>query len=61
MKLSDASRELCIPYQRLFVAVTGGKVPAERDNNGSRWFGKRGDLPAIAEVLCVEAPTSQAA
>ena len=61
MKLSDASRELRVPYQRFFIAVTGGKVPAERSNSGSRWFVKRTDLPAIAEVLGVEAPTLQAA
>ena len=56
MKLSDASRRLGIPYQRLFLAVAENKVPAERDDNGSRWLVKEADLPMIATQLGVETP-----
>ena len=56
MKLTDASRRLGIPYQRLFLAVAENKVPAERDDRGTRWLVKEADLPTIAATLCVEVP-----
>jgi len=59
MKLSDASRILCVPYQHLFVAVAAGRVPAQRGVNGTRWFVRESDLPAIAEALGVEFDESQ--
>jgi hypothetical protein len=51
LKLSDASRQLGIPYQRLFLAVVAGAVPAERNGAGSRWLVKESDLPSIAKTL----------
>lgn len=51
LKLSDACRRLGVPYQRLFLAVVAGTVPAERNGAGSRWFVKESDLPEIARLL----------
>jgi hypothetical protein len=56
LRLSDACRQLGIPYQRLFLAVTSGTVPAERNETGSRWVIKKSDLPDIAKTLGVDAP-----
>ncbi len=61
MKLTDASRRLGIPYQRLFLAVAENKVPAERDDRGTRWLVKEADLPTIAATLGVEVPATHAA
>ena len=53
IRLSDATRRLRVPYQRLYLAVIAGKVPAKRDETGSRWLVKESDLPMIAQFLCV--------
>ncbi len=51
IKLSDASRSLKVPYQRLYLAVVNGRVPAVRDATGSRWLIPEEALPGIAEAL----------
>lgn len=38
-----------VGYSRLYKSVLEGLVPAERD--GSRWFMRRADLPAVASAL----------
>ena len=53
LKLSDASRQLGIPYQQLYVAVAAGRVPAERNGGGGRWLIKENHLPEIARRLCI--------
>jgi hypothetical protein len=64
IRLSDALRRLnsefngCISYQRLFLAVAAGRVPAERDHTGSRWLIDDANLPAIARVFGLTAPTT---
>lgn len=56
LKLSDASRRLGVAYQTLFNAVASGKVPAQRDAGGSRWYVRAEDLAAVAVALGVEVP-----
>ena len=51
LRISDVSRVLQIPYQRLFVAVVSGKIPAHRDPTGNRWLIDEADLPKIREVV----------
>ena len=40
---------LATTYQRLWVAVVAGQVPAER--MGKRWHVRAADLPIIAQTL----------
>lgn len=56
LRLSDASRQLQIPYQKLYFAVASGLVPAQRDETGSRWVVKQSDLRLIAEKLGLAQP-----
>ncbi len=51
LSISDASRALGVPYQRLFSAIACGQVPAARNNAGTRWLIAEADLPAIATAL----------
>jgi hypothetical protein len=51
IKLSDASRRLKAPYQRLFNGVASGTIPAQRDANGTRWMIDDAHLGAIAAIL----------
>lgn len=55
LKLSDASRRLGVSYQTLFLAVSAGRVPAERNATGSRWLIAEADLGTIAAALGIEA------
>ncbi|MDO9714225.1 hypothetical protein [Paracraurococcus lichenis] len=52
LPLTDATRELRVPYQRLYQAVLADKVPAVRV--GSRWFIERAHLPLVAQALGLE-------
>jgi hypothetical protein len=40
---------LDVSYRRIWVAVTEGRVPAEK--HGKRWMIKRADLPAVADLF----------
>jgi hypothetical protein len=57
IRLTDALRRLnaehggTISYQKLFLAVASGRVPAERDHTGSRWVIDEANLPAVAAAL----------
>lgn len=55
LKISDVSAALKVPYQRVFLAVCEGIVPAHRDpKNQSRWLVRKDDLPKIREILGVD-------
>ena len=52
--LTDAPRALrahglATTYQRLWIAIVAGHVPAERV--GKRWHVREADLPIIAQIL----------
>jgi hypothetical protein len=51
LKISDVCQKFGYSYQKVFLAVVSGAIPAERDESGSRWVIRREDLPAIAKVL----------
>ncbi len=53
LRPTDVSRQLGIPYNRLYHAIVAGDVPAVRDLNGTRWLVAEEDLPQIAETLGV--------
>lgn len=40
-----------ISYRQLYMGVLDGKVPAEKDASGARWFINRKDLRKIAVAL----------
>jgi hypothetical protein len=56
-KISDTVRSLNtkygrrLPYQRFFLAIVDGRVPAERDASGRFWLIDEDDEPAIARTL----------
>jgi hypothetical protein len=52
LPLTDATRELRVPYPRLYQAVLANKIPAVRV--GSRWFIAREHLALAARVLGLE-------
>lgn len=43
--------EVKVSYRRVYTAVLDGKIPAEKDETGTRWKIKVDDLPEIAKVL----------
>ncbi|MGI6154161.1 MAG: hypothetical protein ACOYJB_10115 [Christensenellaceae bacterium] len=51
VKLSEVSRRIGVNYQRLFYAVASGKIPAETNETGSRWFVNESDIPKIKSIL----------
>jgi hypothetical protein len=57
LKISDTLRSLNIEYdadlsyQRLYLAVAGGLVPAERDPSGRFWLIDETDQPRVARAL----------
>ena len=51
LRLVDVSRRLGVPYQRVWMAVAAGVVPAERDPGGTRWLVDARDLPRITRIL----------
>jgi hypothetical protein len=57
LKISDTLRRLNIEYdaelsyQRLYLAVAAGLVPAERDPSGRFWLINEADQPRAARVL----------
>ena len=57
LKISDTLRRLNIKYdaelsyQRLYLAVAAGLVPAERDPSGRFWLIDEADQPRAARVL----------
>jgi hypothetical protein len=57
LKISDTLRRLNIEYdaelsyQRLYLAVAAGLVPAERDPSGRFWLIDDADQPRAARVL----------
>jgi hypothetical protein len=57
LKISDTLRRLNIEYnaelsyQRLYLAVAAGLVPAERDPSGRFWLIDEADQPRAARVL----------
>ena len=57
LKISDTLRNLNIEYdaglsyQRLYLAVAAGLVPAERDPSGRFWLIDEADQPRAARVL----------
>jgi hypothetical protein len=57
LKISDTLRNLNIEYdaelsyQRLYLAVAAGLVPAERDPSGRFWLIDEADQPRTAHVL----------
>jgi hypothetical protein len=61
IRLSDACHRLGVPYQRLYRAALGARIPAERSENGTFWLVAENDLPAIAQTLGVELPDIKAA
>jgi hypothetical protein len=59
-KISDTVRSLNtkygrygrrFPYQRVFMAIVDGRVPAERDASGRFWLIDEDDEPLIARTL----------
>ena len=61
ISLPDASQQIGVPYYRLYHAVIGNVVPAERNPTGKSWRLRVKNLPAIAAILGVETPAEHAA
>jgi len=56
-KISDTVRSLNarygshLPYQKFFLAIVDGRVPAKRDTSGRFWLIDENDEPLIARTL----------
>jgi hypothetical protein len=57
LKLPDACRRLNaeyggdVTYQRFYLAIAAGRIPATRKLGGAAWLIAEEDLPTIAEAL----------